>query len=287
MKPFDLDDNLAYQEWRRAKLQNYPTRPDQLAVNIADPEQLTTDEKNRLSAIIAKTNMALYVTGIGDMADKGLVKSLAEQLGLHRMEANLCADNDAFSSLEATHGENRSGYIPYTNRPITWHTDGYYNAQQNQIRGMLLHCVRPAAHGGMNQLLDHEIVYIQLRDENPNYVRALMTKDVMTIPANIIDGKELRPEVSGPVFSTDSDGNLHMRYTHRKRNIHWTEDPLTREALTFLNTLLNKANPYCFEATLRSGEGLICNNVLHTRTGFEEGSKRLLYRGRYFDRIRL
>ena len=38
--------------------------------------------------------------------------------------------------------------------------------------------------------------------------------------------------------------------------------------------------------TLAPGQGLICNNVLHDRTGFHDnGPARLLYRGRYYDRI--
>jgi len=39
---------------------------------------------------------------------------------------------------------------------------------------------------------------------------------------------------------------------------------------------------------LRSGEGLICNNILHNRTGFEvsaDGPGRLLYRLRFHDRV--
>jgi len=86
---------------------------------------------------------------------------------------------------------------------------------------------------------------------------------------------------------TLDDGSLHMRYTHRKRNIRWRDDETTREAVAFLGSIMNADNPYYFEGTLDSGQGLICNNVLHTRTGFEENSRRLLYRGRYFDRIRL
>ncbi len=38
---------------------------------------------------------------------------------------------------------------------------------------------------------------------------------------------------------------------------------------------------------MRPGEGLVCNNVLHTRTGFENGNGagRLLYRVRYHGRV--
>jgi len=41
------------------------------------------------------------------------------------------------------------------------------------------------------------------------------------------------------------------------------------------------------EATLQGDGELLSNNVLHTRSGFEEGSRRLLYRARYYDRIAL
>jgi len=41
---------------------------------------------------------------------------------------------------------------------------------------------------------------------------------------------------------------------------------------------------------LAPGQGLICNNVLHNRTGFtddmDKGIARLVYRARYYDRIR-
>jgi alpha-ketoglutarate-dependent taurine dioxygenase len=66
----------------------------------------------------------------------------------------------------------RKEFIPYTDKPIRWHTDGYYNIPERTVRGMVLHCVQSAASGGENQLLDHEIAYILLRDENPDFIRA-------------------------------------------------------------------------------------------------------------------
>ena len=284
--PFDLDDNETYQRWREQKLEDYPTSLEQLVVEIDDPRQLTPAEHEALAQRIAKTNMAIYASGTGEDPDKEIVRRLGLQFGLERLDHNMCAD-DAISSLEQADTEPRTGYIPYTNRPIAWHTDGYYNDLDRQILGLLLHCVRPAAEGGMNQLLDHEIAYIQLRDENPDYIRAFEHPEAMSIPPNVVDGKELRGWSSGPVFMTLDDGSLHMRYTHRKRNIRWRDDETTREAVAFLGSIMNADNPYYFEGTLDSGQGLICNNVLHTRTGFEENSRRLLYRGRYFDRIRL
>ncbi|VAW73557.1 hypothetical protein MNBD_GAMMA14-549, partial [hydrothermal vent metagenome] len=157
-----------------------------------------------------------------------------------------------------------------------------------QIRGVILHCVRPAETGGDNAFLDHEIAYIQLRDENPDFIRALMEPDAMTIPANIRNGQELRPEQTGPVFSLDRQGNLHMRYSARARNIEWKADSTTQAATKYLLGLFQQDSPYIFRHRLEAGEGVISNNALHCRTGFshEDGSiTRLLYRARYFDRV--
>jgi len=285
--PFDLNDDDAYRRWRDRKLENHPTSIEELIVEVKDPRQLTPAEREALAERIARANMAIYAGTTGEDPDKEIVRRLGLQFGLERLDHNMCADNDAISSLEQADTEPRTGYIPYTNRPIAWHTDGYYNDLDRQILGLLLHCVRPAREGGMNQLLDHEIAYILLRDENPDYIRAFQHPEAMSIPPNVVDGKELRGWSTGPVFMTAPDGSLHMRYTHRKRNIRWRDDETTRAAVAFLGTIMSPENPYCFEGTLQPGQGLICNNVLHTRTGFEEGSPRLLYRGRYFDRIRL
>jgi hypothetical protein len=230
--------------------------------------------------------MAIYVSTIGGDSDKDIVRLLGEQFGLRRLDHNPGADEDAITSLKVQPDALHRGYIPYTDRPIAWHTDGYYNTSERQIHGMLLHCVQPAAEGGENRLLDHEIVYILLRDRNPDYVRALMHPEVMTIPANLVDGQELRPEQTGPVFSVRPDGRLHMRYTDRKRNIRWRDMPLTREAVAAVKEVLHEESPWHFRGKLQSGWGLICNNVLHTRTGFRDGDRpRLLYRARYYDRI--
>ncbi len=285
--PFDLDDDDTYRRWRDDKLEHHPSSLDELVVEVKDPRRLSDTEAEALARCIRRANMAIYAGRTGDEEDKDIVRALGRRFGLERLDHNMCADDDAISSLEQADTEPRTGYIPYTNRPIAWHTDGYYNELDRQIFGLLLHCVRPAAEGGMNQLMDHEIAYIRLRDENPDYIRALQHPEAMCIPPNVVDGKELRGWRCGPVFMTTPDGSLHMRYTHRKRNIRWRDDPLTREAVAFLGTLLTPDDPFVFQGTLQSGQGLICNNVLHTRTGFEENSRRLLYRGRYFDRIRL
>jgi hypothetical protein len=116
-----------------------------------------------------------------------------------------------------------------------------------------------------------------------------MQPDAMTIPANILEGEIIREAQTGPVFSVNSLGQLHMRYSARKRNIEWKQNTHTLEAVAFLNNLLESKSKFIIKHTLKAGEGLICRNVLHRRTAFmdfdEHKKKRLLYRGRYFDML--
>lgn len=284
--PFDLGQEAAYQRWRDQKLANYPTRAEDLVVEIRDPRALTPTERQALWDRIQRANLAVYhCPNFGD--DKPALIALGRQFGLNRLDGNLCADADNITSLQVRENGPHASYIPYSNRPIQWHTDGYYNAEP--ILGMVLHCVRPALTGGENALLDHEIAYLQLRDQNPDWVAALETPDAMTIPPNQDEtGAEIRPSQTGPVFSTLPNGQLHMRYTKRKRNIHWS--PRAQEAAQALEHLLDDpANPYVFRHRLQPGQGLICNNVIHNREGFENGDaperKRLIFRGRYYDRL--
>jgi len=285
--PFDLDNDDAYQHWREQKLANAPAGIDDLIVEIDDPRRLSGSEHQALLDRCRRANMAIYISKAGDDPDKNIPLQLGAAFGLHHLDHNRGADDEALTALKVTPGGYHGTYIPYTDRPIHWHTDGYYNTDDRQIRGLLLHCVQPAKKGGENGLMDHEMAYLLLRDENPDWVRALMQPGVMTIPANIVDGEVLRPDRSGPVFEIADDGNLHMRYTARARNIVWKDNPEVQAAITFLKALMNSASPHIFHATLHPGWGLISNNILHDRSGFDDdqAAPRLLYRARYYDRI--
>ena len=134
------------------------------------------------------------------------------------------------------------------------------------------------------------MMYIHLRDQNPAYISTLMKTDVLTIPANIENGVEIRGPQSGPVFSVDQQsGSLHMRYSARKRNIIWAKDEITTAAVNAIDDFLASDSPWILCHRLEPGQGLICNNVLHNRTSFENDAsrqlERLIYRGRYYDRL--
>ena len=287
--PFSLTEESAYQSWRTAKLEDYPCNSEQVKVTVSSAD-LSEYEYNQLVSICEKINFVIYHLNNPQQGNKSFVRRLGNRLGLQTFDDNLCADQDSITSLRVVDSGRHAAYIPYTNRRLSWHTDGYYNADDAQIRGILMHCVQPAAEGGDNLLLDHEIAYIQLRDKNPEYIKALMKHNAMTIPPNIEKGIEIRGEQTGPVFSVDKKGCLHMRFSARTRNIEWFDDEVTREAVLYLNSLLSENNPYVFRYRLRAGDGIICNNVLHCRTSFKDdeqsGASRLLYRARYFDRVK-
>jgi len=282
----DLNDTTRYQAWRDQKLSQMPASIDQYLVPVKDPVRLSADEYNAIHDLLQRSNMAIFVADPDEARNKTIPVNISSQFGMHRLDHNMGADHDGVSELAVRSGQWRGGYIPYTNKPIHWHTDGYYNEERRKIYGMVLYCVQNALRGGENALLDHEIAYIHLRDSNPEYIRAFLHPQAMTIPANIINNNEIRPERTGPVFSVNDSGALHMRYTARTRSISWRDDELTREATDCLSEFLASDSPYILRAGLNPGMGLICNNILHDRSGFDEDDshRRLIYRLRYYDR---
>lgn len=285
--PFHYENETAYQQWKKNKLLGYPNAISQLIVPVNNPKALTAQEIQQLKLLLQKTNMVIYEINGKAEADKSIPEQLGIQMGIHDLDKNECADDDGFSSIQVVNEGLHAIYIPYSEKAINWHTDGYYNRLSEQIYSMVLHCVQPASEGGENQLWDHEIIYMMLRDENPEYIKALMVSDAMTIPKNILGGELIRPDRSGPVFMLTEEGRLHMRYTARARNVIWKEDELTQKAQQTLREILNSASGFMFHGSLKAGQGLLCNNVLHTRTAFKDDRQkpRLLYRGRYFDKI--
>ncbi|MCK5481766.1 MAG: TauD/TfdA family dioxygenase [Gammaproteobacteria bacterium] len=290
LQPFDLSDEHSYQRWREWKLADYPRAAQDLLVPVDNPMKLGGYEYDRILAHCRKANLAFYEIPAESPGGKEAIRALGHQFGLDRLDMNLRADEDSITSLRVLPEMQGTHYIPYTNRPLNWHTDGYYNRLDEQVRGIVMHCVSEPATGGENLFLDPEIAYILMRDENPDYIAALMQADAMTIPPNMEDGVEIRPQQTGPVFSVqESTGTLHMRYTARTRSIEWKDDRNTRLAAGFLTELVNSDSAYIFRYKLNAGQGIICNNVLHKREAFTDdagtGTQRLLYRARYHDRI--
>jgi len=287
---FDLADDAAYRRWRDWKLEDYPASSDRLMVELDGGSPLSRSRKAAIVGLCRKTNFVFYDMGRRAPVGREQIRGLGAALGLHRLDSNLCADGDGITALRTMPAGRHAGYIPYSNKALNWHTDGYYNSPGQTVRAILMHCVRDAEDGGENAFFDHEVLYILLRDRDPRYVAALMAPDAMTIPANVEAGVQRRPARSGPVFSVDTaTGALHMRYTARARNIVWKDDHLTREAVALIRELLTGDTPWCVRHRLEPGQGVISNNVLHNRSAYadgrQHGRRRLLFRARYLERI--
>lgn len=290
MPHFSLDHEADYQAWKTQKLTDYPTRLADLVVEVRNPFDLSRGEVEAILSRCAKTNMALFCLTHPERIHQNPLPAMTARLGISEIDHNLGADGEGLSAL--TPGGSKHApfahYIPYREAAIGWHTDGYYNPANHPVQALCLYCERPAHEGGENDLLDHDLVYIQLRDHHPEALDALMRPDAMTIPARLEnDGAIARPERSGPVFAYTLSG-LHMRFTNRVKSIRWRDDDATRQAVEIVRGLFAAKEPIQFRGRLEKGWGLISNNVLHTRAAFSdppEAEKRVLYRARFFDRL--
>ena len=280
LKGGDIGVTTCWQE----RLIHYQQTIDDLVVDIANPYQISTDERAALAIRIKHANMAIYRCQSPDTVGPDTLTAFAAQLGLGIPDRNLCADTDGLSKIQVEKISTHQRYIPYTNKPLNWHTDGYYHTPDRLIRTMLLHCVRPALQGGTLEAMDHEIIYGLLREQDPRLAEALCHRDAMTIPENRPQGGPHRVQCSGPVFFWDA-GALLMRYTARRQNVIWKHDNQTREAVAALGEILSGSGHLIVRRRLRPGEGLVCANVPHRREAFKDSQQidqtRLVYRGRY------
>ena len=280
-------NTASYREWRAAKLDSYPTSVAELVTEVDGLTDLGADQKTAILGSCRRANMAIYTCRDASV-DRKAIRIFAARFGLKQLDYHLCANEDGVSELAVATLGVRGGYVPYSSRSLSWHTDGYYNVASRRLQAVLLHCAQEAAKGGQNTVLDPEIAYLCLRDSNPDYIAALEHPECMEIPANNGADGEIRPAVCGPVFWYDANsGALRMRYSARKKNIRWRKDAATTAARECLSELLGDEAGPVLRFKLKSGQGLISNNVLHNRTAFEDtsDSKRLLYRARFFDSI--
>ena len=283
-----------YARWREHKLDRHGPRPVSEAVDIADPRRISREESKALADQLSCYNFARYrihPDSRDSLLEASAMAAFGHQLGLRGALPNPGAGPCHVSAIRADAEKPLvGGYIPYTRKALNWHTDGYYNHESRRVRSFLLHCHRPALFGGKNTLMDHEILYILLRDRDPGLSSALFRPDAFSIPATISDGQVLREAFTGPVFENDpADGRLAMRYTRRTRNIKWHSDPRLREAVAAVDELLDRETDWQLRLTLAAGEGLVCNNLLHARMAFEDHDDpalcRHLSRIRYHQRV--
>lgn len=294
MSFLDLEDIDAFQQWVDFKQMCYEKRSADNFSLIVDIDADGNIPEHGLTIIrqhIRCYNFALYRMQ-GDIKDHlAAIKNIGRQMGLKELDKNLCAHEDRVTRITVRPQGRANLYIPYSNKAIGWHTDGYYNPMHQRVLAMVLHCEQPSALGGENDLLDPDMAYIHLRKQNPDYITALSNPQVMCIPENIENGVEIRPQTCTAVLldeaTSTQDHALAMRFSKRKHNIIWADDALTREALDCLYQFLESDSPYHVRYRLNAGEGVINNNVLHTRSAFTDSAenKRVYYRARFYNRI--
>ncbi len=284
----DLTREDSYQYWRDEKIARAPLKLSDCMLEIHDPFKLTASEKNKLLTLCQNTGFALFSLAAQNDYPSAIIQ-FNQQLGLVDFDAHLYAKHHGLAYITPTNHHEKRAFIPYTDKAIGWHTDGYYNTLAQRIRAFSLFCVNPADNGGENAWIDPQMVYVLLREANPEVAKALTHPEAMTIPEHRADGKVRRATATGAIFFMDEpSAELSMRYTQRGKHIKFCNSTEITQAVDCLNALLNHRTEYHFEHKMHAGQGIICNNILHKRASFVEdiARPRLLLRGRYFNRLR-
>ncbi len=281
----DSQDN--YLHWRDEKLASAITNIKDCLVEINNPLQLTTAERSHIRQLADSNNFALFEIQTPQNYIDTIIR-INQQFGLIDHDQHLYAKNHGLSEISISNHKNQSEFIPYTDKAIGWHTDGYYNAVENRIRAFSLFCVRPAANGGENQWIDPQMAYLLLKEQNSEVTDALSHPQAMSIPEHVVDGMVRRKKSTGPVFFHDQkSGELYMRYTQRKKNIEFYNSNEIKQAVEALDQFLASNTDHHFTYTMNANQGMLCNNILHKRMKFTDDANnpRVLLRGRYFNRI--
>ena len=258
--PFILENQTEYISWRDNKLSLYPKDIESLSISF-DFENIDTNKITQLKKIVENYNFAIYDFS-AQISDKKL-QEFCVQLNLMSSVSNLLADENGISSItdnsSLVQKKLNIEYIPYTNKPLNWHTDGYYHPLDSTVKSFLLHCNEPAQKGGENLLLDHEILYIFLRDHNPDFIDVLMQENIMEIPKNKNSGSS--SSSIGPVFYIDTENFLNMRFTSRQQNIIWKKDDMIKKIKDYISSFILDDDKYIFKLLLKKNLPYHQNNV--------------------------
>ncbi|MBZ0106272.1 MAG: TauD/TfdA family dioxygenase [Sulfuricella denitrificans] len=279
---FDLESDADYKRWRDEKLAAYPGNVGDLVVELGDMTAITSAEKNKIKELVELANMCVYTAGSADLSMDSLA-ALGRQLGVSHTDKSSRHNN----SDELTDSGILNRAIPFTTRHVRWHTDATYYGSDKTIQALFLLCKQPAVEGGSNKVLDQEILYILLRDKDPEALGVLMNRECFKFK-NPKTG-EIVENLGGKVFWTNPEGHLCHRFSFRKTDMAWSDDADVVAARNVLESFLLNDPEHVIEGRLESGLGLISNNVLHTRETLvdsdDAAKKRLLFRTRFYDRV--
>ena len=275
----------AYLSWREKRLHAQFTLPKldwELTSDLDTPGDL-----HAIAAMcqqVHQLGFAGYRWDITIEKQRLAIAKLAEHLGLSTTDSGVIQEASCLSLLEDLSGTARGRFLPYSNKAMNWHTDGYYNAEDNALHYFTLHCLQPAFRGGTLTVMDPELLLIALYDDNPQLVYELTHRDAMLLPSNADAEGHDRPDRSVPVFFAHDDGTLGLRFTMRTKHIQWRTSE-TKAAADRAVELINANTQWHCPIRLESGQGVIARNVLHSRDAFEDAAegqfRRRMLRGRY------
>ena len=263
--------------WAEEKEKNIPQNSDGILVNIHDINNVKTSEIAKIKETIYKYNSCIYSSKIALKSNTNLLK-FVELVGMRTYDCNNI-DSNEISTITPLQNS-KINYIPYTDKRLNWHTDGYYD--KKSIFSWLLHCVNPATQGGENYLLDHELVLREYLLRNDD-INNLMAEDALTIPESKYTS---RSEISTYIFSFKNKyKRLHMRFSMRKDNIG-TSAKANSAVIKLREIIEGNCAKYSLTYKLQKNEGIITNNILHGRKAFKDDKvKRKLLRIRSYERL--
>lgn len=264
-------------KWAAQKENNIPKNINEISVEIKDINRTTKNEISKIKSTLDRFNSCLYRSN-RDLESNSCLLDFAQAVGMKTFDCNNIEANE-ISTISSIKNE-KIQYIPYTNKTLNWHTDGYYD--KKPLFSWLLHCINPADDGGENYLLDHELAmreYVLSYDD----IEVLMNKRAITIPES--QGSN-RSEISTYIFSFDNDyEKLHMRFSMRKENIKMSDNTLTAMS-KLTNVIENNCSKYSITYKLSKNEGILSNNILHGRNSFKDDKvQRKLLRIRSYERL--
>ena len=267
-----------FKQWALEKEDNIPLNIDDLIVKIHDINHATLEEISNIKDIIKRFNCCIYQSKVG-LNDQADLMNFAQSIGMETYDTNNI-HNSPISLIMSLETKNALNYIPYTNKKLNWHTDGYYD--EKPIFSWLLHCEEPAYSGGENYLLDHELAIREYIIKYDN-LESLSSLDAFTIPGNTHAN---RGETKGYICNNDNEyKKFHMKFSMREKNMKLNEQSKT--AIMRMKKIIKEdCKKYCLTYKLSKNEGIISNNILHGRNSFEDGkAMRKLYRIRSYERI--
>lgn len=237
---------------------------------------------------VQKSGFAVYslinTSSLGNTASNtDSVVSLLHALNLRDSDSGVIRGSDQLSLLHDASGTPKGRFPPYQPSTMNWHTDGYYNANEETIRCFSLHCLHPAATGGALRLMDDAFLILALLHDNPESLRLLAHPEAMTLPQNKDAQGHDRPDRTVPMIQQHMDGNLSIRFTTRRQNIRWRCEA-TKSAAVRANQLIDSNEHWHCRVKLEQNQGVITRNILHSREAFNDAPgqpKRQMLRGRF------